>query len=108
MVEEICGGLDEKGELESGMAGRGVGGGGCGVWGCEDAFYGCGVGSLVCLPPLFLVHEVLIGGNRVRSDGNLTFTGLINVTIMEMSLVMLHRRNMLMCAEWYVPFFFLP
>ena len=41
---------------------------------------------------------------RVRSDGDQTFTGMLNVTIMEMSLVSLHRRNMLMCAEWYVPF----
>ncbi|KAG9234330.1 hypothetical protein BJ875DRAFT_17906 [Amylocarpus encephaloides] len=35
----------------------------------------------------------------VRTDGNLIFTGFVNVTIMELSLVALHRRNMLMCAE---------
>ncbi|KAJ5054049.1 uncharacterized protein L3040_000334 [Drepanopeziza brunnea f. sp. 'multigermtubi'] len=35
----------------------------------------------------------------VRSDGYHAFTGFINVTIMDMSLVTLHRRNMLMCSE---------
>lgn len=40
---------------------------------------------------------------RVRSDGHQVFTGFINVIIMEMSLASIHRRNMLLCAEWYVP-----
>ncbi|KAF4633664.1 hypothetical protein G7Y89_g4452 [Cudoniella acicularis] len=35
----------------------------------------------------------------VRSDSHQVFSGFINVTIMEMSLVSYHRRNMLMCAE---------
>jgi len=42
--------------------------------------------------------------NRVRSDGNQTFSGFLSVTILEMNLVSIYRRNMLMCAEWYLPF----
>jgi hypothetical protein len=36
----------------------------------------------------------------VRNDGHQVFSGFMSVVIMEMSLVSLHRRNMLMCAEW--------
>lgn len=46
--------------------------------------------------------------NRVRSDGNQIFSCFLSVTILEMQLVTIHRRNMLMCAEWYLsspPFF---
>ncbi|KAK0108955.1 hypothetical protein ONS96_002793 [Cadophora gregata f. sp. sojae] len=63
-----------------------------GVWDVEAAEYGV-------VRMLFTLAEL---DRWVRSDGNQTFTGMINVTIMEMSLVSLHRRNMLMCAEWYV------
>jgi len=45
--------------------------------------------------------DILTTDNRVRSDGHQVFTGFLSVTIMEMSLVSYHRRNMLMCAEWY-------
>ncbi|KAE9375339.1 hypothetical protein N431DRAFT_542887 [Stipitochalara longipes BDJ] len=37
--------------------------------------------------------------NWVRSDGNQTFSGFLSVTVLEMNLVSIHRRNMLMCAE---------
>ncbi|KAK0108453.1 hypothetical protein ONS95_003255 [Cadophora gregata] len=60
-----------------------------GVWDVEAAEYGV-------VRMLFTLAEL---DRWVRSDGNQTFTGMINVTIMEMSLVSLHRRNMLMCAE---------
>lgn len=39
---------------------------------------------------------------RVRSEEFPQFTGFINVTIMDMSLVKLHYKNMLMCTEWLV------
>jgi hypothetical protein len=57
-------------------------------------------------PPFFhaRVELLLRDENRVRSDGNQTFSGFLNVTILEMNLVSIHRRNMLMCAEWYFPF----
>ncbi|KAH7350983.1 hypothetical protein BKA65DRAFT_453725 [Rhexocercosporidium sp. MPI-PUGE-AT-0058] len=60
-----------------------------GVWDVEAAEYGV-------VRMLFTLAEL---DRWVRSDGNQTFTGMLNVTIMEMSLVSLHRRNMLMCAE---------
>jgi hypothetical protein len=37
---------------------------------------------------------------RVRIDPHKSFTGHINVTIMDMSLVKLHQQHMLMCSEW--------
>lgn len=36
----------------------------------------------------------------VRSDPQINFTGLLNVTIMEIKLVLHYRRNMLMCTQW--------
>ncbi|XMA07561.1 hypothetical protein WAI453_000352 [Rhynchosporium graminicola] len=60
-----------------------------GVWDSEAAEYGV-------VRMLFTLAEL---DRWVRSDGTQTFTGMINVTIMEMSLVSLHRRNMLMCSE---------
>ena len=48
--------------------------------------------------------------HRVRMDPRNSFTGHINVTIMDMSFVKLHRQHMLMCNEWFVRSFppFLP
>ncbi|KAH6712968.1 hypothetical protein BKA61DRAFT_66343 [Leptodontidium sp. MPI-SDFR-AT-0119] len=60
-----------------------------GVWDVDAAEYGV-------VRMLFTLAEL---DRWVRSDGDQTFTGMINVTIMEMSLVSLQRRNMLMCAE---------
>jgi hypothetical protein len=37
---------------------------------------------------------------RVRRDEKQVFSCFISVTIIEMNLVSIHRRNMLMCAEW--------
>ena len=57
-------------------------------------------------PPFFhaRLEFLLRDENRVRSDGNQTFSGFLNVMILEMNLVSIHRRNMLSCAEWYFPF----
>ena len=38
---------------------------------------------------------------RVRINPHNSFTGHINVTILDMSLVKLHCQNMLMCNEWH-------
>jgi hypothetical protein len=62
-----------------------------------DTWYVC------CQPSPDSHNKLLIIRNRVRSDGHQVFTGFLSVTIMEMSLVSYHRRNMLMCAEWYSP-----
>ncbi|KAL2071499.1 hypothetical protein VTL71DRAFT_12734 [Oculimacula yallundae] len=60
-----------------------------GMWDVEAAEYGV-------VRMLFTLAEL---DRWVRSDGDQTFTGMVNVTITEMALVSLHRRNMLMCAE---------
>ncbi|TVY82070.1 Meiosis-specific with OB domain-containing protein [Lachnellula suecica] len=59
------------------------------VWDVEAAEYGA-------YRPLYTLAEL---DTWVRSDGQQTFTGFLSLTIMEMSLVSYHRRNMLMCAE---------
>ncbi len=78
-----------------------------GMWNIEAAEYGV-VRMLFTLAELDswyaidrnLAHVVKLTVHRVRSDGHHTFAGFINVTIMDISLSSLHRRNMLMCAEW--------
>ncbi|OWO97470.1 hypothetical protein B2J93_5283 [Marssonina coronariae] len=60
-----------------------------GVWDVESAETGV-------VRMLFTLAEL---DRWVRSDGDQTFTGFLNVTIMDISLVTLHRRNMLMCSE---------
>ncbi|TVY57712.1 hypothetical protein LCER1_G001285 [Lachnellula cervina] len=61
------------------------------VWDVDAAEYGA-------YRPLFTLAEL---DTWVRSDGQQVLTGFLSVTIMDMSLVSYHRRNMLMCAEWY-------
>ncbi|CAG8951549.1 hypothetical protein HYFRA_00007465 [Hymenoscyphus fraxineus] len=63
-----------------------------GVWDVEAAEYG--------VERIFFTLAEL--DRWVRSDGNAVFTGFINVMILEMNLYTLHRRNMLMCGEWYI------
>ncbi|KAH8687215.1 hypothetical protein BGZ60DRAFT_363882 [Tricladium varicosporioides] len=60
-----------------------------GVWDVEATEYG--------INRMFFTLAEL--DKWVRSDGQHIFSGFINVTIMELSFVTLHRRNMLMCAE---------
>lgn len=80
-----------------------------GLWDVEAAEYGVNriLFTLAELDLWYVMNSfqyflnLLKYRNRVRSDGHHIFTGFINVTVIEMSLVSLQRRNMLMCTEWY-------
>lgn len=60
-----------------------------GIWDVEAAEYGL-------YRTLYTLAEV---DEWVRSDPRQLFTGYINVTILEVSLMLYHRRSMLMCTE---------
>lgn len=59
---------------------------------------------MFCLFTLFAWGYGGTDWRRIRADSKYTLTGYINVVIMDMALASLHRRNMLMSAEWYSPF----